>query len=97
MEEEPTTLLTVLAAIRQLAESIIPVLMIFVVAIFLWGMVKYVTAAGDEEKIKSARGYIIYGLIGIFVMIAFWGIIQVFAETFGISVGGTIAPPTFTP
>ncbi len=90
-------LTSILGTIRSLVNTIVPLFMVIAVAVFLWGIVKYITAAGDEEKAKEARGYIIYGLIGVFVMVAFWGIINVVATTFGVTVGGTVAPPTWNP
>ncbi len=88
------TLTDILGTIRSLANSIIPLFMVIAVAVFLWGIIKYITSSGDEEKAKAAKGYIIYGLIGLFVMVAFWGIIQVVASTFGVTPGGTIPLPT---
>jgi hypothetical protein len=58
----------------------------------LWGIIRYITSGGDADKEKAARGYIIYGLIGIFVLVSFWGIIQLVANTFGISTGGARIP-----
>ncbi|MBU2633233.1 hypothetical protein KJ751_01885 [Patescibacteria group bacterium] len=84
------TLPDVLITIKRLVDGIIPILMVLVVAVFLWGIVRYVTAGGDAEKEKAARGYIIYGLIGIFVLVAFWGIVKMFAGTFGVDTGGTL-------
>jgi fumarate reductase subunit D len=92
-----TTIQNIITTVRDIASSLIPLFMIFAVAVFLWGIVKYVTAAGDEEKAKSAKGYIIYGLIGIFVMIAFWGIIEIVTQTFDIRPGGTMEAPYFVP
>ncbi|MDD5032782.1 MAG: hypothetical protein PHC85_01545 [Candidatus Pacebacteria bacterium] len=80
---------SILDTLKSLANGIIPLFMLLAVAVFLWGIVKYVTAGGDEANEKKARGLIIYGLIGIFVMVAFWGIIQIFADTFGIQTGGS--------
>lgn len=78
---------------EELAEAVIPLFMILAVAVFLWGIVKYVTAGGDAEKEKGARGYIIYGLIGIFVLVAFWGIVAVIANTLGVTPGeGSVFP-----
>lgn len=73
----------ILDDIDSLLSTLIPVLMLLAVAIFLWGIVKFITAAGDEAKAKEAKGYIIYGLIGLFVIVAFWGIISVLQTTFG--------------
>lgn len=85
----------IVAVLKSLANAIVPLFMVVAVAVFLWGIVRYITAAGDEEKQKAARGWIIYGLIGMFVMVAFWGIITVVASSFGIGTGaGTIVAPT---
>ena len=91
------TIADIVGTIRSIVNSIVPLFMVIAVAVFLWGIIKYITAAGDEEKAKSARGYIIYGLIGIFVMVAFWGIIQVVASTFNVQTGGQIQTPTINP
>jgi fumarate reductase subunit D len=91
------TIDSIITTISNLANTLIPLFMVFAVAVFLWGIVRYITSAGDEEKQKAARGYIIYGLIGIFVMVAFWGIIEVVANTFGVKTGGTINLPYIKP
>lgn len=91
------TLEDIIDTIRDIVDTIVPLFMVVAVAVFLWGIIRYITAAGDEEKKKAAKDYIVYGLIGIFVMIAFWGIIQVVATTFGVETGGTIEPPFFNP
>lgn len=87
----------IMTTVRSLVNSIVPLFMVVAVAVFLWGIVRYITAAGDEEKAKEARGYIIYGLIGVFVMVAFWGIINVVAGTFGVDIGGTVDVPKWNP
>jgi len=91
------TIEDIIGTIRGIVDTIVPLFMVIAVAVFLWGIVKYITSAGDEEKAKAARGYIIYGLIGLFVMVAFWGIIRVVASTFGVQEGGTVTLPTISP
>jgi fumarate reductase subunit D len=84
----------IITTVSKIVTTLIPLFMVIGVAVFLWGIVRYITSAGDEEKQKAARGYIIYGLIGIFIMVAFWGIIQIVANTFlGGTLGGTINLP----
>ncbi len=92
-----TTIEDIIGTVRGIVDTVIPLFMVIAVAIFLWGIVKYITAAGDAEKAADARGYIIYGLIGLFVMVAFWGIIKVVSGTFGVQEGGTIDLPTISP
>jgi TRAP-type C4-dicarboxylate transport system permease small subunit len=75
---------------------IIPLLMTVALAVFFWGIIRYIAAAGNEEEIKKAKGYIIYGLIGIFVLIAWWGIIQIVLKTFFGDSSGAPKMPTMT-
>ena len=68
--------------IRNIMDLVNPLLMVIVFAVFLYGIIRYITSAGDENKRKEAKNYIIYGLIGMFVLIAWWGIIQIVLNTF---------------
>ncbi|MEK7162538.1 MAG: hypothetical protein AAB730_01610 [Patescibacteria group bacterium] len=67
----------IIARITALLDSVLPLLFILATIVFLWGVILYITAGGDEEKRKEGRNYIIYGLIGLFVMVAVWGIVNI--------------------
>jgi len=50
----------------------------FVALIFLvWGGFKYMTASGDEEKVKSAKGTIINALIGLVIVILAYALVAI--------------------
>ena len=55
------------------------IIFLFLVAtvVFLWGVVRYISAGGDEEKTKEARQMIIWGIIFLAVMVAVWGFVYV--------------------
>lgn len=80
----------ILGIIRNLLNQIIPILMVVATIVFLWGIVMYITAAGDEKKAATAKTYITSGIIGLFFMVAIWGIVTVIVNTF--QVGGGIIP-----
>ena len=81
---------SILGQVSQILNSIIPILMILATVVFLWGVITYITAGGDEEKAKAGRGYIIWGLIGLFAMVAVWGLVLALVSTF--QVGGQAIP-----
>ncbi len=60
---------------------------------FFWGVVKYGLAKSTEEQ-KTARGVILNGIIILFVMISFWGLVVVISNTFGFG-GGFLPAPNF--
>ena len=53
-------------------------------AVFLWGIIKYLTAGGDEEKIKEARRMIIWGIVFLAVMVAVWGFVNIVLDFLGL-------------
>lgn len=77
------TAFSILGNIARLLGYIIPVLITLAVVYFIWGVIQY-TVSTDEEAKKGARSKIIQGLIGLFVIIAFWGILSLITTTFGI-------------
>ena len=91
------TIEEILDTLDSIFSLIVPLLIAVAFAVFLWGIVKYIYAAGDEEKRRDAKGIIVYGVLGMFIMVAFWGIFEIIELTFGINLGGTIVPPKISP
>lgn len=74
---------SILTTVNQILATIIPILITFAVVYFIWGVIQY-TISTDEEAKAGARNKIIGGLIGLFVIVAFWGIIRLITNTFGV-------------
>jgi len=64
--------------------AVFPVLIALAALIFVWQVVMYITSAGDEEKRKAAQKGMLYGLVGLFVLVSFWGIVQLIAGSFSL-------------
>ena len=75
---------TLLGKVDQILKKIIGLLFLLGTAIFLWGCVQYISAGGDAKKIREARLKIIYGGIGLALMVAMWGIAKALVATFGL-------------
>jgi hypothetical protein len=52
---------------------------------FLWGAYEYVLNAEDESGRETGRRHMLYGIIGLLVIISAYGILKIAAGTFGIS------------
>ena len=80
---------TIGGALKAITNDILQPLITLIIAIglvvFLWGIVKYVTAGGDESKAKEGRDLMIYGIIALFVMVSVWGLVNILHETFQLS------------
>lgn len=58
------------------------VLMVLATVVFLWGIIQYVIAGGDEKKIETAKSYIVWGIVGLFVMLTMWGLTRSICSMF---------------
>ena len=78
-----TNLFDVTDTIGALINTATTILVSIAVLILIYGIISYVIAGGDEEKQTKARSTIIYGVIGLFVIIAMWGLANILKNTFG--------------
>lgn len=86
---------SILAETKSILNFLIGLLFVLVTLYFIWGVAKYVLAAGDETKIKDGKRHMIYGIIGMAVMAGAWGLVRIILDYFGVSSGtGGITPPT---
>lgn len=77
--------------IKSLATSILTVVVnpfvVFLAALavllFLWGLLQFMANAGSEEGREVGKRHMINGLIGLFIMISVFGIMQFITNTFG--------------
>ncbi|MFA6353909.1 MAG: pilin [Candidatus Paceibacterota bacterium] len=74
---------------KQILNSIIPLLVALGVVYFIWGIVQYVIADGEEAK-KKGKDRMIYGIIGFAVIVGLWGLVNIIVQTFGL---GSAVPP----
>jgi hypothetical protein len=68
---------------RNIAFNAINFLLVLATLVFLWGVIKYISAGGDAAKVKEARSYILWGLIGLAIMGSVWAIVRFLERTVG--------------
>ena len=71
--------------VRDILDQVIILLIAFAVVFFLYGIVKYIGSTDDEENRSKAKSIMIYGIIGLFVMVSFWGIVNILVVTFQLN------------
>lgn len=88
-----TTIQGLLCKFAEILNAIIPVLIALGVVYFVWGVISYVIGS-DEEAKKKGRDRIIYGIIGLAVIIGVWGLVGILNKTFGLGNVQNINFPT---
>lgn len=79
---------TVLGTILGILNTVIPLLISVGVLYFIWGVVDY-TLSGSTEKKEQGQQHMIWGIIGITVIVSIWGLVAVLSNTFGTADNNT--------
>ncbi len=72
------------SAIQSILNAIIPIIIALAVVFILWGIVQSFIKGSDEER-KAGHMKILYGIIGLFVMISIWGLVNILVGTTGLN------------
>ena len=87
------TIQGLLCKASEILGAVLPVLIALGVVYFVWGVITYMIQS-DEEAKKAGRNRIIYGIIGLAVIIGVWGLVAILTNTFGLSNRQPITLPT---
>jgi hypothetical protein len=85
-------LYALLAQVSDFTTRLIPYVISLTVLFFLWGIFKLVFSSKDSEARAEARGYIIWGIIGLAVMVSVWGLVNLLTSTFSLNQNVPQAP-----
>ncbi len=83
----------VICKVGNILNKIIPVVIVLGVLYFVWGVVSFVLA-GDEEAKTAGRDRMIWGIIGLVVIVGMWGLVRIVANTFNLDNSTRIELPT---
>jgi hypothetical protein len=78
--QTPSNLTTLISFVGDTLNRIIPLLIAGAVIFFFWGLIQYIRKPG-----KGGKEIMIAGLLALFVMVSFWGIIRLMQNTLGVS------------
>jgi hypothetical protein len=87
------TLFGILCRVGQFLNAVVPVIIALGVVYFVWGVITYFIS-GDEEAKKAGRDRIIYGIIGLAVIIGMWGLVNLLRNTFALNNNTNVTLPT---
>lgn len=70
--------------ILAILNGIIPIVIALAVIYVIYGIVMSFTT-NDEEKRGTAHIHVLYGVIGLFVIVSLWGLVNILVGSFGLS------------
>jgi ribose/xylose/arabinose/galactoside ABC-type transport system permease subunit len=76
----------------NLGLALIPFLSTLAFLVFVYGVARFIRSAGNEKEIKDSKNLLIWGVIGLFVLVTIWGIIAFLQSEFGVGNGAPFIP-----
>lgn len=86
---------------RLIINPLIELLFALAVVFFLYGVVQFLTNQENEESRTQGKQHMVWGVVGITVMLGVWGLLGVVLRTFDIQgvnpEEGTVELPEYNP
>ena len=81
--------------ITTINNVLVPVLFAVAFIVFLWGVFyTFILGAASEEVKDKGKNLMLWGLIGFFVMISVWGLVNVLTGSISLNPGPPVLPVT---
>ena len=71
----------------DLATPFIGVLITLALLFFIYGVIQFISSAGDESKRTEAKATISWGILALFVMVSVWGLVYFISDSLGLREG----------
>jgi len=83
----PNAEASVTSLVRAVNKTVINPLIIFIFALafvyFMFGIVQYLINSDNEEVRKKSKSHMLWGIVGMFIMISVFGIMNLLLNTIG--------------
>lgn len=88
-----TDIQSFICKLNDILAAIIPFLVALGILYFIWGVISFVIA-DDEAAKEKGRNRIVWGIIGLVVIIGVWALVRFVTTTFGLNNVQRIQYPT---
>ena len=69
---------------RVIINPLIVLLFALAVVYFIYGLARYLLSPDNEEVRKSSKAQMLWGIIGMFIMVSVFGILSLIMNTLGV-------------
>ena len=73
---------------KEILTPIATALIAIAVLYFMWGVFEFIQGAGSDEARSKGRQHMLWGVIGLFIMVSVVGILNLICDTLGAGCKG---------
>ena len=77
-----TDINTLTYKLTNIGNVFIEILIAFAVIWIILNVVRFIISGDNEEKRKGYQGAILWGIVGLFVILSIWGLVRILTNTF---------------
>ena len=70
---------------RMIINPLIVLLFALALAYFLWGVFEFIANLENDEKKTAGKNHMLWGVVGIAIMMGVWTILNIILSTFNIT------------
>ena len=67
--------------VNVIVNPLIQLMFAAALVVFMWGIIEYIRGAGNPESREQGTKHIVWGLVGLFIMVGVYGILNLFKNT----------------
>ncbi len=73
-------------SVRGIVDVLIPLVAALALLYFFWGLAKFILATGngDEDAREKGKNIMIWGIVGLFVIVSVWGLVRFVGQALDI-------------
>ncbi|MDO8555375.1 MAG: hypothetical protein Q7R75_02320 [bacterium] len=70
--------------LSELINPALYLLLAIAVIIFIYGIIEMIAGAANDKKREEGRQHLMWGIIGLFIMLGVWGIISIIKDSIAL-------------
>lgn len=82
-----------ITAVQGIITTLVPLVIALGLLFFIWGLVQFIFASGDEAAKDEGKRKMIWGVVALFVIVSVWGLVALLNQLTGVAAGGTATLP----
>ncbi len=83
---------TIVDSIGGIISTLIPIVVALGILFFIWGLVQFIFASGDEAAKDEGKRKMIWGVVALFVIVSVWGLVALLNQLTGVNQGIGFTP-----